>query len=346
MFLSFQKAGNKAFTLVELIIVVVILGILAAVTFVSYNSYSGKARDATRKADVKMISDLLQLTLSKGQKLPEPDELSGETVVDGLTFKEGKFGASKKATFNKELAKFPVDPSSGAEYGYSLSSDGKFYILSATMENGNTYKFSNFMDGAGSLASNNSNNQNGGAQGGGGTPQNGGEQSQGGGAGQQLNYTPAENFNYTVVGDNIQIDGFKPGKEVKDLIIPEVIEGKKITSVAKNAFKDNQLTTVKLPKVKTIKRGVFSGNRLIKVEIPEVETIENSAFAWNSTLTSITLPNTLKKIEDDAFAETGITEIIYNGNLTENDLKKAFGTKGWAKIKYFKGNCIKAGGCN
>jgi hypothetical protein len=38
------------------------------------------------------------------------------------------------------------------------------------------------------------------------------------------------------------------------LIIPEVIEGKKITSVAKNAFKDNQLTTVKLPKVKTIKR--------------------------------------------------------------------------------------------
>jgi hypothetical protein len=43
---------------------------------------------------------------------------------------------------------------------------------------------------------------------------------------------------------------------------------------------------------------------LTKVEIPEVETIENSAFAWNSTLTSITLPNTLKKIEDDAFAET------------------------------------------
>lgn len=346
MFLSFQKAGNKAFTLVELIIVVVILWTLAAVTFVSYNSYSGKARDATRKADVKMISDLLQLTLSKWQKLPEPDELSWETVVDGLTFKEGKFWASKKATFNKELAKFPVDPSSGAEYWYSLSSDGKFYILSATMENWNTYKFSNFMDWAGSLASNNSNNQNWWAQGGWWTPQNWGEQSQWWGAWQQLNYTPAENFNYTVVWDNIQIDWFKPWKEVKDLIIPEVIEGKKITSVAKNAFKDNQLTTVKLPKVKTIKRWVFSGNRLIKVEIPEVETIENSAFAWNSTLTSITLPNTLKKIEDDAFAETWITEIIYNWNLTENDLKKAFGTKWWAKIKYFKWNCIKAGWCN
>ncbi|ATU05870.1 hypothetical protein BKN14_05590 [Candidatus Gracilibacteria bacterium HOT-871] len=340
MFLSFQKAGNKAFTLVELIIVVVILGILAAVTFVSYNSYSGKARDATRKADVKMISDLLQLTLSKGQKLPEPDELSGETQIDGLTFKEGKFGASKKATFNKELAKFPVDPSTGAEYGYSLSSDGKFYVLSAIMENGNIYKFSNFMDGAGSLASNNSNNQNGGSQSSGGSSQNGG------GAGQQQNYTSAESFNYTVVGDNIQIDGFKPGKEVKDLIIPEVIEGKKVTSVANNAFKDNQITTLKLSKVKTIKRGVFSGNKLTKVEIPEVETIENSAFAWNNTLTSITLPNTLKKIEDDAFAETGITEIIYNGNLTENDFKKAFGAKGWAKVKYFKGNCIKAGGCN
>ena len=208
------------------------------------------------------------------------------------------------------------------------------------MENGNIYKFSNFMDWAGSLASNNSNNQNWWSQSSWGSSQNWW------GAWQQQNYTSAESFNYTVVWDNIQIDWFKPWKEVKDLIIPEVIEGKKVTSVANNAFKDNQITTLKLSKVKTIKRWVFSGNKLTKVEIPEVETIENSAFAWNNTLTSITLPNTLKKIEDDAFAETGITEIIYNWNLTENDFKKAFGAKWWAKVKYSKWNCIKAGSCN
>ena len=78
MFLSFQKAGNKAFTLVELIIVVVILWILAAIWFMNYGWYAGSAKDTARVKDLKTISDALELKLSKWEDLPEPDPFKNE----------------------------------------------------------------------------------------------------------------------------------------------------------------------------------------------------------------------------------------------------------------------------
>lgn len=50
-----MKKFRKAFTLVELLIVVIIIGILATLIVVSYNGARAKARDSVRKTDLRNI---------------------------------------------------------------------------------------------------------------------------------------------------------------------------------------------------------------------------------------------------------------------------------------------------
>lgn len=52
---------KKGFTLIELLVVVAIIGVLASVVLVSLNSVRSKGRDATRKSDLKQLSNALEL---------------------------------------------------------------------------------------------------------------------------------------------------------------------------------------------------------------------------------------------------------------------------------------------
>lgn len=159
MFLSFQKAGNKAFTLVELIIVVVILWILAAIWFINYSWYTSSAKDTSRIKDLKTISDALELKLSKWEDLPEPDPFKNEFGIwwfitqsyDGENFKEGLFWDKKRLEFKWDLASLPLDPS-WVEYKYAVSKDGRYYVITTKLESWEEYKQSNFMDSAWLLA--------------------------------------------------------------------------------------------------------------------------------------------------------------------------------------------------
>ena len=65
--------NKKAFTLVELIVVITILAILATVGFVSFSWYLAWARDTNRIAQLKSMSDALELYRTK-KDLPIPDD--------------------------------------------------------------------------------------------------------------------------------------------------------------------------------------------------------------------------------------------------------------------------------
>jgi len=52
---------QKAFTLVELIVVITILAILATIGLLSFSEYLVSARDVNRISQLKLISDALEL---------------------------------------------------------------------------------------------------------------------------------------------------------------------------------------------------------------------------------------------------------------------------------------------
>ena len=60
---------KKAFTLVELIVVITILAVLGTIAFISLQGYSGEARDSKRLSDVNNLVKKVNIELSKGTTL-------------------------------------------------------------------------------------------------------------------------------------------------------------------------------------------------------------------------------------------------------------------------------------
>ena len=68
-----MKSNNsKAFTLVELIVVITILAILWTIAFLSFQWYSKDSRDTVRLNDLKTIEKSLELYVTKVWTYPEP----------------------------------------------------------------------------------------------------------------------------------------------------------------------------------------------------------------------------------------------------------------------------------
>jgi hypothetical protein len=130
------------------------------------------------------------------------------------------------------------------------------------------------------------------------------------------------------------------------LIIPAAIWGEPVTSIADEAFMDNQLTSVVIlngvtsignkafaisldrrqegrnqltsitipDSVTSIGQSAFASSKLTSVVIPDgVTTIETGLFWDNSELKSVTIPNSVTSIKQMAFAYTDQLTIVTIG---------------------------------
>lgn len=68
MIMNQRKHYNKAFTLIEMLVVISLIGILAAIALVSFGGAQKQARDTTRKSDLKQYQTSLEVygNLSSG----------------------------------------------------------------------------------------------------------------------------------------------------------------------------------------------------------------------------------------------------------------------------------------
>jgi hypothetical protein len=156
---------------------------------------------------------------------------------------------------------------------------------------------------------------------------------------QQYTLTDAD-----VVVINGVIESCSYSFEVKDIIIPETLDGQTITGIADKelqsgvfynkgivniqlpstlenigdwAFQENSLTSLSIPNsVTSIGYAAFRNNSLTSVTIPSsVTTIEGDTFGWNS-LTSLTIPNSVTTIGSEAFNYNSLTSLTIPNSVT------------------------------
>jgi general secretion pathway protein G len=115
-----EDMKRNGFTLIELLIVISILGILAALVTVNFNQARQRARDVSRKNDLKQIQNALELY--KNDQSPQTYSPDIETLI------------------TDEYMDFtPQDPKekglSGSWIDYQYTPSGLTYTLSACLEN-------------------------------------------------------------------------------------------------------------------------------------------------------------------------------------------------------------------
>ena len=122
---------KQAFTLVELIVVITILAILATVGFVSFSWYLSWARDTNRIAQLKSMSDALELYRTK-KDLPIPDD-KVDVQSNGTTIAyQGYIWANVLETI--EYTEKWLDPKDKNYFSYYLTKDKKQYQLLSFLE--------------------------------------------------------------------------------------------------------------------------------------------------------------------------------------------------------------------
>lgn len=124
--LSLIIRKSKGFTLIELLVAIAIIGILSSFLLANFVGVRQRARDGTRKSDLRQIQSALELYRADKGNYPATFPACGSQFDDGA------------ATPVIYMKKIPCDPSGGAAvYTYSYSDTTKIYSLVACLENYN-----------------------------------------------------------------------------------------------------------------------------------------------------------------------------------------------------------------
>ncbi len=125
---------KKAFTIVELIIVITILAILATVWFLSYSAYTSNARDWNRLTSIWEIQNWLNMFKLKNSKFPSAEGTIFSWTINWIALVyvwEFWDNISKSIS----LGFTPTDPLTKTKYTYGTTKDYKYYQISSIMEN-------------------------------------------------------------------------------------------------------------------------------------------------------------------------------------------------------------------
>lgn len=130
--------NKKAFTLVELIVVITILAILWTIAFISLQWYSKDARDSTRISDLNSIKSSLELYKLNTSSFPIPDNKTDVTYSWAIAWYQWTFWDNNTVNVEK-LSEKPTDPLTFNEYAYSRTSFWNEYELATVLESWLSY---------------------------------------------------------------------------------------------------------------------------------------------------------------------------------------------------------------
>jgi len=144
MMYNFKMYMNRkqGFTLIELMIVMVIMGILVTIGVTAFTSSMIKGRDSTRKANLRAITNALELYYNDKNKYPVWDSLGSipgcytiDLTATGTCGKDYPVFKDSIANGAMYMAKFPIDPVSSQKYYYVSNATGTQFQIYAHLEN-------------------------------------------------------------------------------------------------------------------------------------------------------------------------------------------------------------------
>ena len=135
-----------------------------------------------------------------------------------------------------------------------------------------------------------------------------------------------EGYRYDVfTDDTIEISDCNEGRLSTTLIIPEKLDGKKVTSIGEEAFWYTSLTSIDIPASVTSigDRAFFACTSLTSIDIPaSVTSIGEGTFLMCRLLESIELPPSVTSIGDSAFSSCySLTSIELPSSVTSIGFK-------------------------
>lgn len=132
--------------------------------------------------------------------------------------------------------------------------------------------------------------------------------------------SPKEDFTYEFKDGNVIITGYT-GTDL-EIVIPEIIEDRPVTEIAKHAFKNYDMKSIILPEnLLLVNEGGFSYcTQLESIEIPKnVENIYYCSFFNCSKLKTVTFYNPDTYVHPSAFASSDLNTIIGYRDSTAED---------------------------
>ncbi|MDQ7008796.1 MAG: type II secretion system protein [Candidatus Gracilibacteria bacterium] len=131
-----KNKNKKAFTLIELIVVVTILVILSTVAFISLQNYTKYSRDAVRVNNLKTIESVFNIYQATESSFPEPTNPIDITYSGEVVWKQGIFGKDTRRLLGNGLwfSEIPLDPVTKSNYSYSLLNTKNKYQLASVVE--------------------------------------------------------------------------------------------------------------------------------------------------------------------------------------------------------------------
>lgn len=124
--------NKKAFTLVELIVVITILAILGTIWFTSFLWYQKSARDSTRISDISLIERQFSYNKVITNSYPTPDDFITLLSSGSVVWYQWKIWEQVLSSIRQ--AGDIVDPLDNEEYTYFIDSSSKDYQIFSLME--------------------------------------------------------------------------------------------------------------------------------------------------------------------------------------------------------------------
>ncbi len=127
----------RAFTLVELIVVITILAILSTIWFISFQGYTSQSRDSVRVSDMKIVEKALVLNNVTSGNYPVPGN------IDASVTHWKQWEVSKEVLARLQwISQVPVDPLTKTPMKYATTHDSKQFQLKYDLEAISQWKIS------------------------------------------------------------------------------------------------------------------------------------------------------------------------------------------------------------